>query len=176
MMRKPLLWLPMVLGLGLFVLFYLGLENPGQRIINSNVIGRELPEFSTQVAVEGVEPVSSENLRDGKPRLVNVFASWCAPCIQEIPVLLRLRAQGIEIDGIAVHDRPADISRFLAENGNPYRRIGLDNEGRSQLEIGSSGVPETFVIDREGRIVYQHIGIVTEQDIPDILARLGGTG
>lgn len=172
---RPLLWLPMVLGIALFAMFYLGLNNPGDRIIASNVVGQELPDFTTQPALDGFEPVNGTDLKDGKPRLVNVFASWCVPCIREIPVLMRLSGQGIEIDGIAVHDTPADIARFLADNGNPYRRIGLDNEGRSQLEIGSSGVPETFVVNGEGKIVYQHIGIVAEEDIPEILAKLRET-
>lgn len=175
-LRKPVMWLPLLLGAALLGMLYLGLENPGERIVASNLVGKELPEFTTEDALEGFEPVRSVDLRDGKPRLVNVFASWCAPCIQEIPVLMRMASLGIEIDGIAVHDRPADISRFLSQTGNPYRRIGLDNEGRAQLEIGSSGVPETFVIDGEGKIVYQHIGIVTEEDIPHILAQLREPG
>lgn len=174
-LQKPLLWVPLAIGIALLGMFYLALNNPADRIVESALVGQDLPDFDTEPVLEGFEPVDSAGLKDSKPRLVNVFASWCVPCIREIPVLMRMKSLGIEIDGIAVHDRPADISRFLAETGNPYRRIGLDNEGRTQLEIGSSGVPETFVVDAEGRIVHQHIGIVTEEDIPSLLSKLTAT-
>jgi cytochrome c biogenesis protein CcmG/thiol:disulfide interchange protein DsbE len=95
--------------------------------------------------------------------------------VAEIPVLLQLQAMGVEINGVAVHDKPADLARFFAENGNPYARVGLDQGGRAQIAFGSAGVPETFVIDGKGRVVDQHIGVITEADIPDILAKLKGS-
>lgn len=83
-------------------------------------------------------------------------------------MLLRLQQAGVEIDGIAVHDNSADLSRFLTENGNPYDRIGLDQDGKAQIALGSAGVPETFVIDGQGKVIYQHIGVVTEADMADL--------
>lgn len=174
MKRKWLLWLPFVLVILLFGVFYLGLKNPGDRIIASNVVGQHLPDFTAIPAIPGQPGTASADFRDGKPRLLNVFASWCVPCVREVPVLLRLKAQGVEIAGIAIHDTTPAVAQFLADNGNPYSRIGLDRGGRAQLAFGSSGVPETFVVDGEGRIVYQHIGVVTPDDVPKLLAMLGG--
>jgi cytochrome c biogenesis protein CcmG/thiol:disulfide interchange protein DsbE len=82
---------------------------------------------------------------------------------------------GVEINGVAIHDRPEDLARFFLQNGNPYARVGLDQGGRAQMSFGSAGVPETFIIDGQGRVVDQHIGVITEEDIPDILAKLRGS-
>ena len=173
MMRKWLLWLPFAIGIGLFAVFYLGLRNPDDHIVASGMVGQPLPEFDAKPAMPGQDGASTVDFRDGKPRLLNIFASWCVPCVQEIPMLLRLKAEGVEIGGIAVHDSTLDLAAFLAENGNPYTRIGLDEGGRAQIAFGSAGVPETFVVDGKGMIVYQHIGVVTEEDVPRLLAMLG---
>ena len=101
--------------------------------------------------------------------MLNIFASWCVPCIAEAPLLLDLESRGVPIDAVAIRDRPQDIASFLARWGDPYRHIGLDADSRVQLSIGSSGVPETFVIDGEGIIRHQHIGAITEADVADIL-------
>src|SRR6185503_19688975 len=105
-------------------------------------------------------------------RLVNVFASWCVPCITEVRVLQQLAARGVTIDGIAVRDRPEDVADFLARNGDPYERIGSDARSQVQIALGSSGVPESFVIDGRGVIRYQHVGRIKEADVPLILAKL----
>ncbi len=173
-MRRGLLaWLPFALGIGLFAVFYIGLKRPDDHIIVSRVVGQPLPEFAAAAAMPGQPGAASSDFHDGKPRLLNIFGSWCGPCVQEMPMLLRLKAQGVEIAGVAVHDSTPELTRFLAENGNPYSRIGLDAEGEAQLAFGSAGVPETFVIDGRGVIVHQHIGIVTEEDMPKLLAMLG---
>lgn len=173
MKRKWLLWLPLGLMLALFAMFYIGLKNPDDHIIASQVVGEPLPQFDAGPALPQMPGTKTADFHDGKARLINVFASWCVPCVQEIPMLLRLKAQGVEIAGIAVHDTTPDLERFLAENGNPYSRIGLDEAGRAQLAFGSAGVPETFVVDGKGRIVHQHIGVVTQADMPRLLAMMG---
>jgi len=173
MTRKLILWLPFVLLALLFAAFWRGLKQPDDHTIASQVVGKPLPEFTTSPALPGQANFATADFRDGKPRLLNVFGSWCIPCVQEIPMLHRLKAAGAEIDGIAIHDSTPELSRFLAENGNPYARVGLDDAGRAQLALGSAGVPETFVIDGNGKIVYQHIGVVTEADVPRLLAKLG---
>lgn len=172
MKRSFLLWLPFVLGIGLMIGFYVGLKNPSDRIIASNLVGEPLPDFVAVAALPGRDGTSAADLRDGKPRLLNVFASWCVPCVREVGVLRDLQAQGAEIAGIAIHDSPQAVSDFLARNGDPYSSIGFDPEGRTQLAFGSTGVPETFVIDGQGKIAYQHIGVVTEADIPMLLDML----
>lgn len=173
MTRKLVLWLPFILIASLFAAFWLGLKRPDDHTIASQVVGKGLPEFATSAVLPGQAGFSSKDFRDGKARLLNVFGSWCVPCVREIPMLHRLKAAGAQIDGIAVHDSTQELSRFLAENGNPYARVGLDDAGRAQLALGSAGVPETFVIDGNGKIIYQHIGVVTEDDVPRLLAMLG---
>ena len=108
----------------------------------------------------------------GQPRLLNIWASWCVPCIAEAPQLEDLKAKGVEIVGIAIRDRPEDVANFLGRYGNPYARIGADDISEVQLAIGSSGVPETFVIDAKGVIRYQHIGDIRPEHVPLLLAEL----
>lgn len=173
MKRRLLLWLPFALMLALFVAFYAGLKNPDDHVIASQMVGQPLPQFDAGPGIAGLPGVKTADFADGRPRLLNVFASWCAPCVQEVPMLLRLKQQGVEISGIAVHDTSPALQKFLADNGNPYARIGLDQGGRAQMAFGSAGVPETFVVDGRGRIVYQHIGVVTETDMPKLISMLG---
>jgi cytochrome c biogenesis protein CcmG/thiol:disulfide interchange protein DsbE len=108
------------------------------------------------------------SLSDGRPTLVNFFASWCVPCIAEAPVLLELRRRGVPIVGIAVRDRPEDVARFLAENGDPFDAIVADRESKLQLAFGSAGVPETFLVDGDGIIRMEHIGPIETDEIPKI--------
>lgn len=172
MNRKLLLWLPFGLCVILFGVFFLGLKNPDDHVIASQMVGKPLPEFSAGPAIPGQPGAASSDFKDGKPRLLNIFASWCVPCVQEIPMLIRLKAAGAEIDSIAVHDTTPDLTKFLSQNGNPYTRIGLDEGGKAQIAFGSAGVPETFVVDGKGTILYQHIGVVTEEDMPKLLVML----
>lgn len=173
MKPRLILWLPLALCLILFGVFYLGLRNPADHVIASQMVGKPLPEFNAVAAVDGHPGAATADFRDGQPHLLNIFASWCIPCVAEIPMLLRLKQMGAQVDGIAVHDTPAALQKFLGANGNPYTKIGLDHDGRAQIAFGSAGVPETFVIDGNGKIVYQHIGVVTEDDIPKLLAMIG---
>jgi cytochrome c biogenesis protein CcmG, thiol:disulfide interchange protein DsbE len=171
-MRRVWLWIP----LGVFCLFFgvvaYNLMNPASTTITSKMIGKPAPDFALPPGTDGVEGVSIANLKDGKPKLVNVFASWCVPCIAEAPILDQMAKQGVDIQGIAIRDRPQDVARFLARHGNPYRRIGSDVDSKVQIGFGSSGVPETFVVDGKGIIRHQHIGDIRAEDVPEILAAL----
>jgi len=166
------LWVPFAL-----FLFFLGvagyqLSQPKDEFVHSAMIGKPLPEMNLRAASEDRPGVTLADFKDGKPRLLNIWASWCLPCIAEAPHLERLRQQGVEIIGVAIRDRPEDVARFLATHGNPYARIGADDLSELQLEIGSSGVPETFVIDGQGIIRHQHIGDVRADDVPELLGKL----
>lgn len=172
MKRAWLLWLPFAGIVALFAAFYGALKNPADHVIASNMVGKSLPEFSTFAALPGRNGASTADFSDGKPRLLNVFASWCVPCVQEVGVLQVLKSKGAEITGIAVHDTPDALMQFLARNGDPYSSIGMDPEGRTQLAFGSTGVPETFVIDGRGRILHQHIGPLEGEDVANIMALL----
>jgi len=170
--KRLSLWLPFAI----FVLFFgvvgYGLIKPSDRVITSKMIGKPLPAFSLQPAHDGQAGLRSGDFRGAQPRLLNIFASWCIPCIAETPVLMQLKSMGVEIDAIAIRDRPEDVARFLERNGNPYSRIGSDVVGKVQISLGSSGVPETFVIDGKGIIRHQHIGDIRVDDIPEILKAL----
>jgi cytochrome c biogenesis protein CcmG/thiol:disulfide interchange protein DsbE len=159
------LWLPLVLFLGFVGLVLFGLFRPADRDVASAMIGKPLPEFTLRAATADRPGLTRANLADGKPRLLNIFASWCVPCAVEAPQLAALKAEGIEIAGVAIRDRPEDLAAFLNRNGNPFSRIGADDRSLVQLGIGSSGVPETFVIDGRGTIRYQHIGEIRAEHI-----------
>lgn len=166
------LWLPLALFAGFVGLVAVGLFRPASREVKSAMIGRPLPAFALKPAVAARPGLARADLVGGRPRLLNVFASWCVPCVAEAPQLEALRRAGVEIDGIAIRDTTVDLEQFLARNGNPYARIGADKVSAIQFALGSSGVPESFVIDARGVIRYQHIGDITPQQVPLILARL----
>ena len=168
-------WLP----LALFVVFVgvvtWGLLRDKDDTVPSRFIGQPLPQFALPAATDAKAGLATADFA-GKPRLLNVFASWCIPCAAEAPQLAALAAAGAEIDGVAIRDHKDDLAAFLARNGNPYTRIGADNLGKVQLAIGSSGVPETFVIDGKGVIRYQHIGDIRAEDVPMLLGKLRDAG
>lgn len=175
-MKKLLIWLPLGLFAGFFALFASGLLRPDDRVITSKLVGKALPSFTLPAAASDRPPLASQELATGKARLLNIFASWCVPCAAEAPQLMALKDAGVEIDAIAIRDARADVDRFLQRYGNPYSRIGLDARSSVQIAIGSSGVPETFIIDGKGRIAYQHIGDIRADDVPIILQRLKDAG
>ena len=171
-MRRWTVWLPLA-GFALVALLVgLQLRVPPNAPIQSRLVGKPLPDFALLAAVPGTPGLASAGFRTGHPRLLNVFASWCVPCVAEAPQLLALRRAGARIDGIAIRDRPEDVADFLRRNGNPYAAIGGDARSEVQLALGSAGVPETFVIDGRGRIAAQHIGVITEDDVPVLLQAL----
>jgi cytochrome c biogenesis protein CcmG/thiol:disulfide interchange protein DsbE len=108
-------------------------------------------------------------LRDGEVKLVNYWASWCAPCRVEHPHLETLAGEGIPIYGVNYKDRPADAIAFLEELGDPYTAIGADAQGRMALDWGLYGVPETYVIAGDGTIILRFAGPVTERVMRDTL-------
>ncbi len=165
-------WIP----LALFALF-LGvaayqLTQPKDEFVPSTMVGQPLPDFDLRAAHPDRPGLTTADFRDGRPRLLNIWASWCLPCIAEAPHLETLRREGVDIVGIAIRDRPEDVARFLATHGNPYSRIGADDLSEVQLGIGSSGVPETFVIDGQGIIRHQHIGDVRAEHVAVLLEKL----
>jgi cytochrome c biogenesis protein CcmG/thiol:disulfide interchange protein DsbE len=166
------LWLPLALFAGFVLLVIVGLLRPADREVASAMIGKPLPAFDLRPAVAARPGLKLADMASGKPKLLNVFASWCIPCAAEAPQLAQLAGQGVEINGIAIRDRAEDVAAFLGRYGNPYARIGADDVSAVQLSIGSSGVPETFVIDGRGVIRYQHIGDIRPGDVPLILAKL----
>jgi cytochrome c biogenesis protein CcmG/thiol:disulfide interchange protein DsbE len=171
-MSRAVRFAPLVLLLVLLAGLVWRLATPADTNVSSKLEGQAVPAFALPAALPGKPGLGAADLGTGQPHLLNVFASWCVPCITEVKVLQQLKARGVAIDGIAVRDRPDDLAQFLARNGDPYERIGSDPQSRVQIALGSSGVPESFVVDGRGVIRYQHIGPIAEADIPMILARL----
>lgn len=148
------------------------LSTPVDTNVSSKLEGKAVPSFALPAALPSKPALSSAELATGHPRILNVFASWCVPCIGEVKVLQQLKIRGVTIDGIAVRDRSDDVAEFLERNGDPYERIGSDAQSRVQIALGSSGVPESFIVDGHGIIRYQHIGPIEARDVPRILEKL----
>jgi cytochrome c biogenesis protein CcmG/thiol:disulfide interchange protein DsbE len=148
------------------------LATPAETEVHSALEGKRVPTFALPAALATKPGLSSADLAIGEPHLVNVFASWCVPCVTEVKVLQALKESNVLIEGIAVRDRREDLNDFLSLNGDPYERIGSDPQSRVQISLGSSGVPESFIIDGKGVIRYQHIGPIDRSDMPLILSKL----
>lgn len=163
-MARIWLFLPPLLFAGLASLFFIGMMRDDPNGMPSMLEGREVP--ALRLTPLGEERVLTDALlRQPGVKLLNVWASWCAPCRAEHPMLKRLADEGIPIYGINYKDRPADALAFLAELGNPFAALGADANGRMGIELGLFGIPETFVIDGEGRIVLRYAGPITEQEL-----------
>jgi cytochrome c biogenesis protein CcmG/thiol:disulfide interchange protein DsbE len=171
-MRRVLIWLPLALFALVFALVTSGLVKPGDRMVHSAMVGKPMPDLKLPALLPDKGGVAAADFGKGKPRLLNIFASWCIPCVAEAPQLMKLKAAGAEIDAVAVRDTADAVQAFLKQNGDPYTRIGDDKASVAQLALGSSGVPETFVIDAQGRIAYQHIGDIRDENVPELLAEL----
>ena len=169
-MKRFILWAP----LAVFVLFLaivgIGLYSPSDRTIRSKMVGKPVPDFALPAMLPGRPGLDSADYARGEARVINVFASWCVPCIAEAPQLEAISQRGVPIDAVAVRDRPEDVAEFLQRWGDPYRRIGSDANSRAQMALGASGVPETFIVDGEGVIRYYHFGPINAPDVPDIVA------
>ena len=177
-MRRVLFLLPALAVAALAIGFGLSLgRDPA--VLPSALLDRPLPALHLP-AVEGLDtPGLTVATLPNEVTLVNVFASWCGPCRIEHPVLARLATvHGVPLVGINYKDTPAAAVAWLGELGNPYARIGADPDGRAGLELGITGVPETFVVDRDGRIRYRHPGPIlpehVEQTIMPLVRELRG--
>lgn len=169
--RRLLAMLPFGAFAGLAGVLAWGLSR-NAAILPSALIGREVPSF-TLPPVQGRTLGLSHTDLKGEVSLVNVFASWCVACREEHPVFMELKRIGaVSIHGINYKDRPADAAKWLTDLGDPYERTGADINGRVSIDWGVYGVPETFVIDRQGRIAYKHVGAVTPEVYRTTLAPL----
>jgi cytochrome c biogenesis protein CcmG/thiol:disulfide interchange protein DsbE len=169
--RRLLVLVPLVLFLGLAGLFLMQLLS-GRDVaeIPSALIGQPAPATSLP-PLEGVSlPGLDSKDFAGKVTLVNVWASWCAPCREEHPLLLALsQDKRFAIAGLNYKDAPENARRFLGGLGNPYSAIGVDSAGRAAIDWGVYGVPETFLVGKDGKIAFKHVGPLTEQAITTAL-------
>lgn len=167
--------LPLAIFAVIGVFLGIGLKLDPRRV-PSPLIGKNVPEFDLP-PVQGREKGLATSDLKGEVSLVNVFASWCVACRQEHPLLMELSRRGaVPIHGLNYKDKPQDAAAWLDELGDPYTRTGADIDGKVAIDWGVYGVPETFVIDKEGRIAYKQIGAITpkimEQTLRPLIERL----
>lgn len=163
-MNRAVAFAPLALLALVVVVSVVLLLKPGaHQTITTGQMGRPAPAYSL-VRLGGGEAVSNATTA-GEPHVINVFASWCAPCVAENAQLMALQAGGVDIVGVAYKDNPNDTSLFLDAHGDPYSAVGVDRDGQFALQLGIAGVPETFVVDDRGQIVAVHRGPLTPTDL-----------
>ncbi len=168
---RLVLLLPLVVFFGLVLTFAARLDRDPSKI-PSALISKLVPVFSLP-PVKGRELGLSNTDLNGEASLVNVFASWCVACREEHALLMQLKAGGVvPVHGLDYKDEPDNAARWLNTMGDPYTRTGADHDGRVAIEWGVYGVPETFVVSRDGRIAYKHIGPLTAKDLEDTVLPL----
>ncbi len=169
--RRLLFLLPVLAFLGISVGLAIGLTRDPSTL-PSALLDKPAPAFdlSTVPGRDG-EGLSTDDLR-GQVSLVNIFASWCGPCRVEHPLLARLADQGVTVHGINYKDNAEAARAFLEELGDPYRRVGFDESGRVAIDWGVYGVPETYVVNAEGRIVHRHVGPLMPRDVQETILPL----
>ena len=165
-MRRLLYLLPILLVAALLAVFWHGLDpDRDPHALPSALIGKPVPALELASLQEGAAAVSLAALK-GQPVAINFFASWCLPCRAEHPMLGKIAAEyGIKVIGIAYKDKPDDAKRFLGDLGDPFRAIGLDQTGRTAIEWGVYGVPESYFVDPAGIVRWRYAGPIT----PDVL-------
>ncbi len=165
--RRLVLLLPLLVFLGLAGLFLLQLVS-GRDIteVPSALIGQDAPRTElAPLAGSGLPGLQPQEFA-GRVTLVNVFASWCVPCRDEHPLLVEVaRDERIALVGMNYKDKAANALKFLADLGNPYRAIGVDDSGRAAIDWGVYGVPETFVVGKDAKIAFRHVGPLTQETL-----------
>jgi cytochrome c biogenesis protein CcmG/thiol:disulfide interchange protein DsbE len=173
--RSIFVLLPLAIFLALAVLFYVGLHEGDPSLLPSALIGKPMPKTDLP-PIEGLTrdgkpvPGLSDATFKGKVTLVNVWASWCIPCHDEVPFLEALsHDKRIQLVSINYKDAPGDARRFLGRYGNPFAASGADRSGRESINWGVYGVPETYVIDRDGRIAFKLVGPIDANNLQNAL-------
>lgn len=168
-MNRWLAFAPLAVLAALALLFGVYGLNHDPKVEPRALVGKPLPEVSLPSLDDG-RPVRLADAARG-PVLVNVFASWCAPCEIEAPVMVELKRQGVRIVGIAYKDAPPNTEAFLARLGDPYDARLVDRDGRAGIELGVTGVPETYLVGADGMILDKHSGPLTPEIAQAMLAK-----
>ena len=157
-----------ILIICLFVISFIFIQGlkKDPTIIPSNLISRKFPEFQLK-PLKNYDVLTQKDLQKKEIKIINFFASWCPPCKVEHPQLIEL-SKSVNLYGIAKKDKPQELLTWLEELGNPFKKVGLDNEGMVSIEWGVYGLPETFIVDDSGVIIYKHIGPVMKKDVIEI--------
>ena len=173
MMRRLIYLLPVLVFAGIAAWFWQGLSpNRDPSLVPSVMIDKPVPDFDLPPLVAGSPGLKSTELK-GRVTLINFFASWCVPCQAEAPVLLELsKDKRFALDGIAYKTKPGDTEGFLTQFGDPFERVVVDDSGRTAIDFGLYGVPESFLIDRDGVIRFRQVGPLTDDVIASELKPL----
>ena len=172
--RGALAALPLIAFAALAALLFARLYAGDASRIPSALIGQSAPAFALP-GLDGAPGLADADLRQGHVTLLNVFASWCAPCHEEHEFLMALaadpalKAKGVEIVGVAQKDSPENIRRFLGAGGDPYAKVGLDSDGRAGIEWGVYGVPETFIVKGDGAIAFKLVGPIDAEALENVV-------
>jgi cytochrome c biogenesis protein CcmG/thiol:disulfide interchange protein DsbE len=165
-------FVPLAIFLAVAIMFQFALKSGDPSKLPSALIGKPIPtiDFAALEGLSGsagaVPGIASGDLAKGGVTIVNFWASWCAPCVEEHPLLVELAKEpGLKLVGVNYKDEADNARRFLARYGNPFAALGVDPKGRGAIEWGVYGMPETFVVDGQGRIAYKHVGPLTAQSI-----------
>lgn len=160
-MTRWLAALPLVVLLALGALFYFYALNRDPQVQPKALVGRQIPDLALPTLAEGQPRRLRAEAAEG-PMLVNFFASWCAPCELEHPVLMGLKGRGVRLVGVAYKDAPTNAQAFLARLGNPFVQALVDRDGRAGVEFGVTGVPETYLVAPDGTVLEKHTGPLDE--------------
>ena len=164
---SPWVAAPPLIFLGIAALFAFGLGREDADSLPSTMIGRDAPAITT-TNLSSFPELTADDLQENTLKLVNFWASWCGPCRVEHPTLQSLADEGIVIHGINYKDQTINAEAFLKELGNPYTKLAKD-EGRTGLDWGLYGVPETFIIDKNGKVLLRHAGPVTQRVLQEVI-------
>ena len=170
-MSRWLALLPLAALIALGGLFYFYALKRDPQVQPQALVGRAMPDLTLPDLTDG-RPVRLRDAADEGPMIVNFFASWCAPCEIEQPVLMSLRGQGVRVVGVAYKDAPSNTQAMLARLGNPFALAVVDRDGRAGVEFGVTGVPETYAIGRGGQVLAKHTGPLTDVDAAKLVGQL----
>jgi cytochrome c biogenesis protein CcmG/thiol:disulfide interchange protein DsbE len=162
--------LPLAALVALGLLFGLFALKRDPQVKPDALVGKQLPDLVLPTLDTG-RPVRLHEAAAPAPVLVNIFASWCAPCEIEHPVLMDLEKQGVRIVGVAYKDAPENTKAFIGRLGDPYAERMVDRDGRGGIELGVTGVPETYLVGAQGEVLAKHTGPLTAQTAADLLAK-----
>ena len=173
--RSPLAYLPLLVFIGVMGLLLARLFAGDPSRLPSVLIDKSVPKFDLPGLLTTAPGLSDKDLRQGHVTVLNIFASWCGPCHEENPQLValaqdkRLAAEGVKLVGIAYKDLPDDTRRYLGQEGNPYTAIGVDASGRTGIDFGVYGVPETYIVNGDGTIAFKFVGPIDDATLRDAI-------
>jgi cytochrome c biogenesis protein CcmG, thiol:disulfide interchange protein DsbE len=173
--RSPLAYLPLLVFIGVTGLLLARLFAGDPSRLPSALLNKSVPKFDLPALLTTAPGLSDKDLRQGHVTVLNIFASWCGPCHEENPQLValaqdkRLAAEGVKLVGIAYKDLPEDTRRYLGQEGNPYKAIGVDASGRTGIDFGVYGVPETYIVKGDGTIAFKFVGPIDDATLRDAI-------